>query len=760
MATGRIKLFKDEQGYGFIAAEDGTEYFLHISELPKGFQPQKGDLVEFETRQGRKGIEACRAVILENDLSTASTPVGRAKRPEVTPRDERPRARSNPSGLPQKQSDLHASPYFFMPRPNAERKLPRFHEKLNDDCFDIAFEVTWTALTPVAANPCSDPACGTTCPANDTGDYQGYDKRWLMVGNRLAISPFTVKSAIANGFAAILGSCYRVENSVVRHHPDPDKFQYTGAWRRYRVSRSNSFPGLLESINYDTGDVSVVPVTEYYYDQNAPPSGMTFVQRAKYYITFHEDKNRNIIDVIRDKPFPGATEVLYYDWYRFGMNLSFGPGDFRKNHYHRFYRIDSTTPLSGTVNPLNFRSCAEQEAKVYVGVFRKFGNTAAFDKRTGYDGNSWFQDLTAANPEFKRDKWVYYQLVIDTKGNKRISAIGLNYQFKTAFHLHVDAVPSSQQECRDMRQLCPRCALFGMSDDTKREKKEAIGYRGRFKAATLIGPEVKEGDPATERFPGKVPPTVPLKRWTSKGVEVAGQFLLEIQGQPKPNKRDIPGGYFDHETGMIPGAKEYFHADLTYAGLKQRIREVDICRTLDEYHGCPANGMPYTHTQRNYAMVCADGQTFSGVLGVENSSVDEIAALLLLLEHRLAGHGFKIGLGKSQGLGSMASTVCRVWIRRKKDFQEGQEQKKRWHEIDLRPSLATSNSTKEGGKEVLLLSELEKMIPGLKESAENLKTIQHALERLNLTENSKGRKLRFPPPGNRYWPTFKKNAAR
>jgi len=55
MATGKVKFFNDEKGFGFIERENDTDVFVHISELEDGSKPKQGDSVEFELGEGRKG---------------------------------------------------------------------------------------------------------------------------------------------------------------------------------------------------------------------------------------------------------------------------------------------------------------------------------------------------------------------------------------------------------------------------------------------------------------------------------------------------------------------------------------------------------------------------------------------------------------------------------------------------------------------------------------------------------------------------------
>jgi CspA family cold shock protein len=55
MATGKVKFFNDEKGFGFIERDNDTDVFVHISELEEGKKPKQGDDVEFELGEGRKG---------------------------------------------------------------------------------------------------------------------------------------------------------------------------------------------------------------------------------------------------------------------------------------------------------------------------------------------------------------------------------------------------------------------------------------------------------------------------------------------------------------------------------------------------------------------------------------------------------------------------------------------------------------------------------------------------------------------------------
>ncbi|NLS09946.1 cold-shock protein [Nesterenkonia sp. MY13] len=61
MATGTVKWFNAEKGYGFIAPADGSDdVFVHFSAInSSGFRSlEENQQVEFETARGPKGLQA------------------------------------------------------------------------------------------------------------------------------------------------------------------------------------------------------------------------------------------------------------------------------------------------------------------------------------------------------------------------------------------------------------------------------------------------------------------------------------------------------------------------------------------------------------------------------------------------------------------------------------------------------------------------------------------------------------------------------
>ncbi|MFW5856367.1 MAG: cold-shock protein [Planctomycetota bacterium] len=61
MASGTVKWFNDQKGYGFIVPDDGgKDLFVHHTNIQmEGFRTlTEGQAVEFDAAEGKKGPEA------------------------------------------------------------------------------------------------------------------------------------------------------------------------------------------------------------------------------------------------------------------------------------------------------------------------------------------------------------------------------------------------------------------------------------------------------------------------------------------------------------------------------------------------------------------------------------------------------------------------------------------------------------------------------------------------------------------------------
>ncbi|MGQ7856818.1 cold-shock protein [Pedobacter sp. WC2501] len=59
MATGKVKWFNTQKGFGFIVQEDNKDLFVHFKDVLGAIESLKeNDTVEFEVAEGRKGLQA------------------------------------------------------------------------------------------------------------------------------------------------------------------------------------------------------------------------------------------------------------------------------------------------------------------------------------------------------------------------------------------------------------------------------------------------------------------------------------------------------------------------------------------------------------------------------------------------------------------------------------------------------------------------------------------------------------------------------
>jgi len=63
MKKGTVKFFNESKGFGFVVDDESkTEFFVHVSGLID--EINEGDVVEFELKEGKKGLNAVNVKVL------------------------------------------------------------------------------------------------------------------------------------------------------------------------------------------------------------------------------------------------------------------------------------------------------------------------------------------------------------------------------------------------------------------------------------------------------------------------------------------------------------------------------------------------------------------------------------------------------------------------------------------------------------------------------------------------------------------------
>ncbi|MFT8323482.1 MAG: cold-shock protein [Bacillus sp. (in: firmicutes)] len=64
MATGKVKWFNAEKGFGFIESSEGNDVFVHFSAIQtEGFKTlEEGQEVSFDIEEGQRGPQAANVV--------------------------------------------------------------------------------------------------------------------------------------------------------------------------------------------------------------------------------------------------------------------------------------------------------------------------------------------------------------------------------------------------------------------------------------------------------------------------------------------------------------------------------------------------------------------------------------------------------------------------------------------------------------------------------------------------------------------------
>ena len=77
---GNVKFYNESKGFGFITAEDGKDYFVHISGIPEGLELRDEDAVTFDIEEGDRGPKAVNIAL---DTGSSEAEVSEAESSEA-----------------------------------------------------------------------------------------------------------------------------------------------------------------------------------------------------------------------------------------------------------------------------------------------------------------------------------------------------------------------------------------------------------------------------------------------------------------------------------------------------------------------------------------------------------------------------------------------------------------------------------------------------------------------------------------------------
>ncbi|MBL7100535.1 MAG: cold shock domain-containing protein [Nanoarchaeota archaeon] len=87
---GKVKFFNTRKGFGFIQGDDGQEYFVHQTALPKGTFLRENDRVAFEAVETDRGKQARDITLLQkgSDMEEGEEPKEETEETEETEEKE------------------------------------------------------------------------------------------------------------------------------------------------------------------------------------------------------------------------------------------------------------------------------------------------------------------------------------------------------------------------------------------------------------------------------------------------------------------------------------------------------------------------------------------------------------------------------------------------------------------------------------------------------------------------------------------------
>jgi len=106
---GTVKFFNRKKGFGFVHGDDGNDYFVHFTALPRGLFLRDNDKVSFDTEESDRGLKATNVNILEKGSERTDLPEegeeapAEEEQPEEESQEEAPAEEEAPVEEPEQE---------------------------------------------------------------------------------------------------------------------------------------------------------------------------------------------------------------------------------------------------------------------------------------------------------------------------------------------------------------------------------------------------------------------------------------------------------------------------------------------------------------------------------------------------------------------------------------------------------------------------------------------------------------------------------
>ena len=137
MATGTVKFFNTQKGYGFIEREGGDDVFVHYSNIDgDGFKNlEEGQQVEFDIGEGRKGDEALNVKRSRFLMASKGRESWKRQREQTKRKNKRPSAERAERRSSEDDDAESGTPEEELYRQFAELSAAKANGEIDDETF-------------------------------------------------------------------------------------------------------------------------------------------------------------------------------------------------------------------------------------------------------------------------------------------------------------------------------------------------------------------------------------------------------------------------------------------------------------------------------------------------------------------------------------------------------------------------------------------------------------------------------------------------